>query len=240
MDRNTDDLPPTDLPMPADAAPSRAWMVTFTDLVSLMLTFFVLLFAMSQVKAGAWSGVIDAMSESFNPSRQPVASAPAAPYNVATTFRRRAVDLDYLSAILDQAVKADAGLAGGRVLRLEDQVVISLPGDLLFAPSGVRMSAQATDAVFRLGGTLRAIDNQIVIQGFSDPDPDIGDGVWELSVGRAMAVADVLRRSGYDSDIMVYGYGDSRYNLLPAMPEAERHAVARRVDIVVLPNSGGG
>ncbi len=34
---------------PEAQGPSKAWMVTFTDLVSLMLTFFVMLFAMSNV-----------------------------------------------------------------------------------------------------------------------------------------------------------------------------------------------
>ncbi len=240
MDRNTADLPSTDLPLPADAAPSRAWMITFTDLVSLMLTFFVLLFAMSHVKIGDWQSTIQALSQSLNPSRQPVTGLSSAPYNIATSFRRQAVDLDYLASVLGQAIRADAGLAGGKVVRLEDQVVISLPGDLLFAPSQTQLSERAGVAVFRLGGMLRNIDNEIGVQGFSAPDATIRDGVWEQSLGRAVAVANALRRSGYTGDIPVYGYGDSRFKMLPEMPEPARRAVAQRVDIVVLPHARGG
>lgn len=240
MDRNLADLPPTDLPLPADTAPSRAWMITFTDLVSLMLTFFVLLFAMSHVKVGDWQSMTEALSQRLNASRQPGAALPSAPYNIATGLRRQAIDLDYLASVIGQALRADAGLAGGRVARLEDQLVISLPGDLLFAPDQTLLSERAAVAVFRLGGMLRNIDNEIVVQGFSGPDPALREGVWELSLGRAVAVANALRRSGYTGDIPVYGYGDSRYKLLPEMPEGARRAVAQRVDIVVLPHARGG
>lgn len=36
-----------------------AWMLTFTDLVSLMLTFFVMLFSMSTVQIDKWDAITD-------------------------------------------------------------------------------------------------------------------------------------------------------------------------------------
>ena len=45
---------------PRARRPSKAWMIIFTDLVSLMLTFFVMLFAMSNVKVDKWDSMIDA------------------------------------------------------------------------------------------------------------------------------------------------------------------------------------
>ena len=38
---------------------SKAWLVTFTDMVSLVLTFFVLLFSMSSVKIDDWENMIE-------------------------------------------------------------------------------------------------------------------------------------------------------------------------------------
>lgn len=239
MEPDDNPSPPAEFPVPAAAAPSQAWMLTFTDLVSLMLTFFVLMFAMSHVKTGAWTSTVESLSRQLNPARTQPTVQPRADYNIASSFRRRAVDLDYLAAVLDQAVKADTLLAGGRVLRLEDQLVIALPGDLLFTPGETRLSQRAAEAVFRLGGVLRAIENQIVVQGFSDPDPAAA-GAWEEATGRAVAVANALRRTGYTDNILVYGYGDSRFHLLPDLPDAQRRAVARRVDIVVLPHPGDG
>ena len=226
---------------PRDTRPSLAWMVTFTDLVSLMLTFFVLQFAMSHVKVGEWQSMIDTLSQSLNPSREKAQALPTADYNISTTFRKRAVNLDYLSAVLEQTAKDDPTLQRARINRLDDRMVISLPGELLFAPSRADLSERASQALFSLGGVLRNVDNQIVIQGFSDPvPPDAGYASnWELSLARAVAVANALRRWGYADDILAYGLADSRYRFLPEMPEIERRAVARRVDIVILPTAGG-
>jgi len=41
---------------------SQAWLVTFTDLVALMLTFFVMLFAMSKVEQRKWQNLTDALA----------------------------------------------------------------------------------------------------------------------------------------------------------------------------------
>ena len=53
-----------------DAKTDQSWMLIFTDLVSLMLTFFVLLFSMSVVKVDAWNNVVSALSQSLKPSER--------------------------------------------------------------------------------------------------------------------------------------------------------------------------
>ncbi len=42
-------------------------MITFADLMLLLLTFFVLLFSMSHVKSQNWQAVVDALSQRLNP-----------------------------------------------------------------------------------------------------------------------------------------------------------------------------
>ena len=51
-----------------DAKTDQSWMLIFTDLVSLMLTFFVLLFSMSVVKVDAWNNVVSAETTLFHAS----------------------------------------------------------------------------------------------------------------------------------------------------------------------------
>ncbi len=220
----------------------RAWMITFTDLVSLMLTFFVMLFAMSNVKVDKWDDMIDTLSRSLNPSKEKVETAVTAQYNISSIFRKRAINLDYLAAVLEEALSRDAALAETRVLRLEDRLVIALPGDLLFESGRAVLSEPARRALFNMGGILRNIDNQMVVNGHSDPSPPEGEEYasnWELSVARAIAVANAMRRAGYTEDIVARGYAHSRYFELPEMDEEKRAALARRVDIVVLPEYGG-
>lgn len=227
---------------PEARGPSKAWMVTFTDLVSLMLTFFVMLFAMSNVKVDKWDSMIDALSQSLNVTRAKAVVASSAEYNVATIVRKQAINLDYLASVLEKTVAEDEVLAHSRIMRLEDRLVIALPGDLLFAPARADLSEKAREAVFNLGGVLRNIGNQIRVDGHTDPVLVTGGAYasnWELSLARAAAVANALRRSGYTEDIVAYGFADSRFSQLPDLPTDQRHALGRRVDIVVLPNAGG-
>jgi len=218
-----------------------AWMITFTDLVSLMLTFFVLLFSMSSIKVDRWNDVIDALSQSLNPSSTKAQSSATSSFNIATLFRKRAINLDYLSSVLEEAVANDELLASSQLMRLEDRLVIALPGDLLFQPGNAVLADDAKKALFNLGGVLRNIGNQIGINGHTDPAPPTRSQYtsnWELSMGRATAVANALKRSGYTEDIISFGYASSRYKELPEMPEAERRVLGRRVDIVVFPTVG--
>ncbi len=230
----------TQMPSTNEAA-SKAWMLTFTDLVSLMLTFFVLLFSMSNVKVDQWKNVIDSLSNTLKPT--PVETTPtiSATFNIGTLFRKQAINLDYLAGVLRDSLKPLTQLDSARVIRLEDRLVITLPGDLLFEPGRAEMTEQAADALFILGGVFRNMDNEISVDGHTDPAPPSGNEYqsnWQLSTARAAAVANSLRRAGYREKIAAYGYSDSRYEQLPDIEDAARRALGRRVDIVVLPTVG--
>ncbi|CCQ74117.1 flagellar motor protein MotB [Magnetospira sp. QH-2] len=220
---------------------SQAWMVTFTDLVSLMLTFFVMLFSMSSVQVDKWEEMIDTLSQTLNPTREVQTIKPTSTYNIRMVLRERAINLDYLMAVLEEKMAEDHLLSSSRLLHLSDRVIVSLPGDLLFGPNSALLSEKAREALFELGGVLRNINNQVMVQGHSDPVPPQGGQYasnWELSIGRAVAVANALRRAGYTEEIPAQGFASSRYNLLPDLPDVEKRKLARRVDIVIMPNVG--
>ena len=227
---------------PEEAAAERAWLLTFTDLVSLMLTFFVLLFSMSNVKVGDWKNIIDSLSRTLRPVPETQVKAQTATYNIGTIFRRQAKDLNYLTSVIEAGIKDIQLLSDTQVMLLEDRLVIALPGDLLFQPGRADMTERAREAMFVFGGLLSNIDNEIGVNGHTDPSPPAGGDYasnWELSTARSAAVANALRRAGYEHDIIAFGYAESRYKQLPPMDEARRRNLARRVDIVVLPTAVG-
>ena len=217
---------------------ARAWMITFTDLAALLLAFFVLLFSMSTVRPDSWQNAVDSLSRTLSPTRVDNAVPSAVPFNIGTTSPIRASNLDYLATVLREAMREDTLLSHGSVLRSEEQLVLVLPGDLLFESGRSELPASAVRSLAVLGGVLGNVENQIGIHGHTDPQP-VRDGPyrsnWELSLARAATVADALRDAGYDRDIIAYGFADSRYHRLPDIDEERRQALARRVDIVILP-----
>ena len=222
------------------AVSSRAWMITFTDLISLMLTFFVMLFAMSSVQVDRWEATIDSLSQTLSPAEVETVARATAQFNVGTVFRRQAINLDYLAAVLDETIGEDPMLARSQIMRLDDRLVIALPGDLLFEPSQAQLSEPARQALFVLGGVLRNIGNQVGVNGHTDPTPtaqNVYPSNWELSLARALAVGEALKEAGYTEDVLAFGFADSRYRQLPEMDPVQRRAMARRVDVVVFPTA---
>ena len=127
-----------------ESAPSSTvWLVIFTDLVALMLTFFVMLFSMSSVKVDRWKEMIDALSTTFNPASTTTTEAPTAQYNISSVFRRRAINVGYLSAVLQEKIIRDPVLAESSLVLLEDRVIISLPSRLFFLPGGAKLTKKA-------------------------------------------------------------------------------------------------
>ena len=219
----------------------QSWMLIFTDLVSLMLTFFVLLFSMSAPKVDAWNNVVSALTQSLKPSESLSQREAASSFDISTLSMRRAINLDYLASVLEKAMAGDELLKNAQLMRFEDRLVIGLPGDRLFAANDAVLSNDAKKALSNLGGILSNIGNQIGTNGHTDPAPLKESKYisnWELSIGRATAVANAIKRSGYKEDIISFGYASGRFMELPNIPEAERRVMGRRIDIVVYPTVG--
>lgn len=220
---------------------SQAWMITFTDLVALLITFFVMLFAMSQVEERKWENLTRALSDNLDVVREVTVALPPEDLGIEPVETVPGVDLDYLATLLRQSMESEAELAGGFVTRLSDRLIISLPADLLFAPGRAGLETTGERSAYALGGLLRHIDNRIEVAGHADPQGTRGryPSNWELSLDRAIAVARMLRKAGYQGEATARGHGDSHFaQLSPALSAERRNSLARRVDVIVHQDAG--
>lgn len=214
----------------------QAWLLTFTDLAALMLTFFVLLFSMSTIKEPEWQNLIDAFSPNLSGLQEVTIALPTSDETADAVERIPGTDLDYLAAVLREQMAANENLAGSRVRREAERLVISVPGDLLFAPGAIALGATGEKAVFALSGVLRNLRNVVEVAGHADPNRPGSSypSNWELSLARASVISGLLSDLGYAGQIVVRGYGHSRYEEVDSgLAGIERRALARRVDIIV-------
>ncbi len=221
-----------------DASNSQAWMITFTDLLSLMLAFFVLLFSMKQIELDAWRSVVEGLSKNLNPSSEWTDPGNPAKRTIGRVDIRYASDLGYLHAVFDEKIRGDGVLAQSIVQQLDDRLVISLPGELLFASGSATIKPEAETAVAELASVLALVANQVDIVGYTDPDPITVQrrfkSNWELSLARAGAVATTLADAGYVERVKIIGRADSQYyDLSDKLEYRDRMRLARRVDIIV-------
>lgn len=225
----------TEMNQEAKGATSASWMVTFADLLSLMLTFFVLLFSMSTVKFENWRAVVATMSSEFNQQRPMLDMKPRDTTNQLKPTAGVGLNLNYLQVLLERSIGANASFEGTSIHRENNQVVVSIPASLLFERKATELKTGAVRPLQDLAGALLQIKNKIRIAGHTDSIP-ISNGKyrsnWELSLARARIVAGILTDSGYRRSMTVLGFADT---LPGAVGMTNDNSLApERVDIVIV------
>lgn len=216
---------------------SVGWILIFTDMVALLLSFFVMLFSMSAVPVNEWETTIDILEEALNLSTEEEKD-PTEDYNISSVLLERArTNVNYLLPIIEPKIKQDEIIKDSPIILLDDRIVISLSGDLLFASGKAELTEKGRKALFNLGGVLRNIRNTIGVYGYSEDekfDRDKYTSDWELSLARAVSVANELKRAGYMEEILSFGYGGARSFRLANVSKDRRQSLSRRVDIVIM------
>lgn len=216
---------------------SVGWILIFTDMVALLLSFFVMLFSMSAVPVNEWETTIDILEEALNLSTEEEKD-PTEDYNISSVLLERArTNVNYLLPIIEPKIKQDEIIKDSPIILLDDRIVISLSGDLLFASGKAELTEKGRKALFNLGGVLRNIRNTIGVYGYSEDekfDRDKYSSDWELSLARAVSVANELKRAGYMEEILSFGYGGARSFKLANVSKDRRQSLSRRVDIVIM------
>lgn len=213
------------------------WLITFADLMSLLLTFFVMLFAMSSVNEETWKLLADTLSQKLNPARGYDETIKLTDRTVDTFASADGADLDYLYAVIADKTRTDSLLKRAVVQRLDDRIVITVPSDLLFAADSAEITGMARYALGLLGDALRHVENRIDVNGYTharSPASDEAVSEWRLSLNQALVVADALRRAGYDHPIVTLGRAIPE---IETTPERDREFASqppvRRVDVVI-------
>lgn len=225
---------------------SNVWLISFTDVMALMLTFFVLLFSMTEPAKQDWSEITSAMQSEFNKFYGAVANrGPQDSINIDKINFDQALNISYLGALMETVIGDSKFLEDVTLIPQPGQLVISLPRDLLFDSGDAAVKEDGSRALYALGGSLSRIQNKIEIMGHADPRPvDSTSGAfesnWDLSLARAANVAAILESVGYQNEITVRGHSSGLYEDLRdiVQNEDQRRDLARRVDIVVMDHDG--
>ena len=220
-----------------------AWLVSFSDVMALMLTFFVLLFAMSNPKEKEWNEFTDTVNENFNRFYgRPLNRGTQDAINIEKINFSKALNLNYLRVIIEDLIEKEPGLNAVKLINQRGALIISLPQNMLFETGRAAIKSEANKALFTLAGSLTRIKNRVEIVGHTDPRPITSgrfESNWHLSLARAANVAAVLENVGYESTVVVRGQAAGRYADIPAsLGEVERLDLSRRVDIVIMEDDG--
>ncbi|MEM8713392.1 MAG: OmpA family protein [Planctomycetota bacterium] len=223
-----------------DGAPP--WITTFVDMVSLLVTFFILLYTFSSIRefdTFTYPKNIISTSGVFKGDASDTMVAPQDDLMLAMDLargsrKRHTRPVNELrenmeemgQKLTDEHIPVDLrGSTDGMRLRF--------PQKAGFRPGDARVNASLRKALSELADTISFYPVMVVVEGHTDdaftPSPSYPDA-QALSVARAQAAAEALIREGLDpSLIMLEGYGPDR-PFVDAVTARERSA-NRRVEV---------
>jgi len=229
---------------------SERWLLTYADMITLLLLFFIILYSMSSISAAKFQQVSQAFASIFNagpfalfdtksaggagvlegltPGQQVQSSrgGPQQGTGGASMLRTQAV------SALQNLVKAGKV----KVIPTENGFAISLISDTYFGSASATLAPDAMPVLQQVAEFLGGISNSIVVEGYTDnipPDTKKWTSNWQLSSERSLAVLQTIEDYGVPTDrLSSSAYGETRP--VQSNDTAEGRAFNRRVDIVIV------
>lgn len=222
------------------------WMDTYGDLVTLLLCFFVLLYAMSSMDESKWQYIAQAFSgkrgEIINVTVQNEPNPdndPSAIYVDEQTDTTEQVDFDEFYMYLYEAVKT-AGLEDSVSVEMADTgVYMKFRDNVFFAGDSSVLLDEGKFILDVICDGIRSVDSHVLaikVNGHTAQSSGSDANEWELSSGRANSVINfMLSLDCCDpSKFSAAGYGKYRPVTNNETEDGKRQN--RRVEIVFIRN----
>ena len=184
-----------------DAPPGApAWMVTYGDMMSLLLTFFVLLISFSTISEEDFNeammslqGALGVLDSNTSPVR--IFHIPEPPKSLPKSVERLARELKKRLQVLGKDEEIDIQLDKEGGLKL------NLPSRILFDTARAELKPDAYEVLNNMAEVLSGVPGAFIeVRGHTDNRPLRSRGPFkdnhDLSYGRAKAVWEYLLRAG--------------------------------------------
>ncbi|PIP72829.1 MAG: flagellar motor protein [Nitrospinae bacterium CG22_combo_CG10-13_8_21_14_all_47_10] len=224
-----------------------AWVTTFADLVTLLMVFFILLFAMGTIEENKWKQIKSSLRDALGQETIPEAGIREG----LDVIKEQVLDettvhaVDEVGAMVAKEVEEIASEVEEFVFKnkLSGQVdvssdergaIITISDVVLFPPGQSRMTYTGNEIIKQVFDLLKQFSYQVKIEGHTDNSPiktERFPSNWELSASRAAEVARELVAAGFPpTQLSIEGFAQYR----PKVPNdtLEGRATNRRIEIV--------
>ncbi|MDR1001035.1 MAG: OmpA family protein [Clostridiales bacterium] len=236
------------------------WLISYADFITLLMVFFVVLYAMSQVDVAKYeqmasslnaafsggTGVLNDPSQGIGPDNNGVRAQPTP----SETSGGKGIDSEgegegdterESMKTVEGRLKtyfADHGLSAEITTSIDERgLVVSLNDTMLFDLGSADIKLESRQRLVSIGEALNALENYIRVEGHTDNLPIHSERFasnWELSAMRATTVVRLMADSANvpPDKLSAVGYGE--YKPIADNSTNEGRAANRRVDIILL------
>lgn len=221
-----------------------SWLTTFSDLMSLLLTFFILLFSMSNVSDEKFNQAAYSLSNSLLGGGEGIMDGIIVPFEEDNVVPVRELDTTGMDPELIEIYNRvilfieENGIADKVQISADiNGVYVNISDAILFGKESASVSREGRSVLKSVGKLLNQLSNSVVIEGHTDNIPNAYGQYatnWELSVGRAVSVLRYLSENEHVIPTRLSAVGHGEYQPLAPNNSEENRARNRRVNIVVV------
>jgi len=240
-----------------------AWIVTFADLATLLLTFFILLLSFAEMDVDKYRAMANSMAVALGSSNvvgqevggSPITLIESDSVSLPEPSDSQAVEPEFIDerAEAETDTKIPGGvidLASRLISELESevasnalsinydqqQVVIRFSEEATFRSGAADIKPEMIPIIERVVGVLADCPGNVFVSGFTDDRPISSDRFrsnWDLSAARAVSVVHELVLNRQVPADRVVAAGRAETNPLAPNNSPENRALNRRVEIAI-------
>jgi chemotaxis protein MotB len=190
------------------------WIMTYGDMMSLLLTFFVLIVSFSSIRESKFKQAAMALREAFGVLASPESvlefNQPIVPRHMPTEqsellYEVREMERSLLAEGLEGDLEVEATASG---------VMIRMAAPMLFASGTAELAERGDDVLAKLAALIAKYPVDVSVEGHTDTVPIATaryPSNWHLSADRAVTVARRLQQHGVAPErLSATGYGEYR------------------------------
>jgi len=212
------------------------WLLTYADMITLLMIFFVVMYVISTVNVEKFSALAENLGVTLKGSSTGIME------NSASILSSEAAQMAQVEEELKTYLEKQNITHQVSIRQEERGLVVSFQDTVLFPRGSADLTPEARQIIARVGKTLKDMPNYIRVEGHTCNLPISNTQFpsnWELSSARAThVVRELITASGISPErLSASGYGEYR----PRYPnDSERHRqLNRRIDILILKTKYG-
>jgi chemotaxis protein MotB len=220
---------------------NERWMLTYLDLITLLMVFFVILYASSNVDKVKYQNVAASFMTAFGGGKSLIgtdsradivdASKPTDPAVLETA------KLEEVKKNMDKYLSQN-NLQGSVSTKIEERgLVVSIQDSMFFDIGKADVRPEARKKIIEIGKILNAMGNYIRVEGHTDNMPISNyrfKSNWELSAIRATNVTEIMIDDAGIPPQMLASVGYGEYRPIADNSTPDGRSRNRRVDIIIL------
>lgn len=216
----------------------ESWLIPYSDLMTLLLALFIVLFASSTIDAQKYNSMKESLSVAFSTGDKVVDLDPSADTPVEEFIRsKNDQNLEELKRTVDSYI-GENNLGKDLQTRLQNNyLVITIPDRALFDSGSAQIKPQFISTITSIGSILEQYPQyEVVVSGHTDNVPINTrefPSNWDLSSERALNIMKlVLQNPNLDPQrFSAIGYGE--YRPVDTNDTAAGRTKNRRVEVTI-------